>query len=261
MKAAANAVLNLSVPDGWWDEVWKDPENSNKIGWSIGQGEAYSDLNYQDQVEAEALYDLLENDVIPTFYERGPDRTPRRWVERMKACIGSLCHFVNTHRMVDNYMCRYYSKAHEHFRLLEADHGDRARRLAAAMVRIHREWDNVWVECVEKGPGTTIAVSTSVKVSAVIHLGSLSPDDVLVELYTGQVDTSGEIVEGRSVPMESAGRTGDAYRYQVRTAVTQSGKHGFTIRVRPNHPDLSSTFVPGLIRWADAARVEAAVAR
>ena len=262
MKAAANGVLNLSVPDGWWDEVWKDGENSHNIGWAIGQGEAYQDLNQQNQVEAEALYDLLENDVIPTFYDRGPDRTPRRWVERMKACIGSLCHFVNTHRMVNNYMCRYYAKAHEHFRLLEADHADRARRLAAAVMRIRGEWDNVWIERVEEGPSAAIAVSTSVRVGALIHLGSLSPEDVLVELYVGHVDTNGEIVDGLSVKMESAGRASDGgYRYQGATAVTQSGKHGFTIRVRPSHPDLSSAFVPGLIRWANAEHVEAAVAR
>src|SRR5208337_5374616 len=80
MKAAANGVLNLSVPDGWWDEVWNDPQNSRQMGWAIGNGEDYSDRQYQDQVEAQALYDLLERDVIPTFYDRGPDRIPRQWV-------------------------------------------------------------------------------------------------------------------------------------------------------------------------------------
>src|ERR1019366_4928049 len=97
MKAAANGVLNLSTLDGWWDEVWKDPANSQLIGWAIGKGEAYADPEYQDQVEAGALYELLERDVTPAFYERGADRIPRRWIGRMKACIGSLCHFVNTH--------------------------------------------------------------------------------------------------------------------------------------------------------------------
>jgi starch phosphorylase len=212
-------------------------------------------------VEAAALYDLLENDVIPAFYERGSDRTPRRCVERMKACIGSLCHFVNTHRMVNNYMCRYYATAHEHFRLLEADHAARAHQLSAAMVRIRREWENVWIERVEEGPAATIAVASEVRVSALVHLGALSPEDVVVELYTGPVDTAGDIVEGNAMSMQSEGRSGDGYRYMGASRVSQSGKHGFTIRVRPSHPDLSSKFVPGLIRWADAARVDAAVAR
>ena len=261
MKAAANGVLNLSVPDGWWDEVWNDPENSNKIGWAIGQGESYADARYQDQVEATTLYHLLENDVIPTFYERGADRTPRQWVERMKACIGSLCHFVNTHRMVNTYMCHYYSRAHRQFRALEANNAERARQLAADVDRIRREWEHVWIEHVEDGPSPTIAVSSTVRVSAQVHLGSLSPEDVKVELYTGAVDSNGEIVDGNSVPMSSEKKTGGAYRYVGETKIARSGRHGFTIRVRPHHPDLSSALVPGLIRWADAARVEAAVGR
>src|SRR5262245_12244908 len=141
MKAAANGVLNLSTLDGWWDEAWdcgsriadrgfeqyglstpglnyafdqsaiRNPQSS--IGWAIGRGEIYDDPDYQDQVEAEALYDLLEGDVIPTFYDRGEDALPRRWVERMKSSIGNLCHFFNTHRMVREYTERFYLPASE----------------------------------------------------------------------------------------------------------------------------------------------------
>lgn len=262
MKAAANGVLNLSTLDGWWDEVWNNPDNSNKIGWAIGKGESYTDLNYQDQVEAESLYDLLENDVIPTFYHRGPDRTPRQWVDRMKACIGSLCHFVNTHRMVNSYICDYYSPAHRQFRALEANDAQRARALAAAVVRIRNAWDRVSIEKVDEGPTPTISVSSAVQVSARVQLGTLSPEDVLVELYTGRVDARDDIVGGQSVPMRPEGRFGDgSYRYRGSTSVRQSGRHGFTIRVRPSHPDLVVPFVPGLIRWANGTHVEAATAR
>jgi len=262
MKAAANGVLNLSTLDGWWDEVWNAPDISHKIGWAIGNGESYIDGNYQDQVEAEALYDLLEHDVIPTFYERGADRTPRRWVERMKACIGSLCRFVNTHRMVSDYMCDYYARAHEQFQRLQADNAARTRQLAADLARIRREWGNVRIEAVEESPGETMSVASSVRVAARIHLGRLKPEDVCVELYAGRVDTHGELVEGRALTMHSIGSVpGDRYHYSVEVTLKQSGRHGFTIRVRPNHPDLSTPFVPGLLRWAEAAQVEAAVAR
>jgi len=262
MKAAANGVLNLSSLDGWWDEVWNDPANTHNIGWAIGKGESYTDSNYQDQVEAEALYDLLEHDVIPTFYDRGADRTPRHWVERMKACIGSLCHFVNTHRMVNNYMCDYYAKAHSQFLRLEADDASRARQLAADLARIRREWDGVRIEDVVEGPAPTVSVASSLRVTARVHLGALKTQDICVELYSGRVDTHGEIVEACAVPMHPEGSAGNGtHRYTGEVALERSGRHGFTIRVRPNHPDLSTPFVPGLIRWAEAARVEAAVAR
>ncbi len=259
MKAAANAVLNLSIPDGWWDEVWNDPHNSRQIGWAIGKGEEYSDTNYQDQVEAEALYDLLERDVVPTFYERGADRIPRRWVERMKNCVDSLCHFVNTHRMVRDYVEGFYMKAHAQFRDLEGDGARRTRELTAAIDRIRRNWPDVWVGKVEDGAATRISVSSPMKIRAQVHLGSLSAADVAVELYVGRVDMNGNLVEGEPVPMQPDGNPVDGtYIYSVETSAARSGLHGFTVRVRPYHPDMPMAFLPGLIAWAGDARAMAA---
>ena len=251
MKAAANGVLNLSIPDGWWDEVWNHPGNSRKIGWSIGNGEAYQDLEYQDHVEAVALYDLLEHDVIPTFYERSADRIPRRWVERMKACIDTLCPFVNTHRMVSDYMRLYYSEAHARFRSLEANNAERARKLAAALERIRCQWHDVWVGDIVGAPKADVAVASAMQIRAQVHLGELTPEDVVVELHIGRIDPQGEIIDAVAVPMSCGGRAGEGlYEYESNTSLVQSGLHGFTVRVRPTHPDLTVPFVPGLIRWA-----------
>ncbi len=256
MKASANAVLNLSIPDGWWDEVWNDPNNSRKMGWSIGKGEEYSDPKCQDQVEAEALYDLLERDVVPSFYERGADRIPRKWVERMKDCVDSLCHFINTHRMVRDYVEDFYLKAHAHFRELEQDGACRTRELTAAMERIRRDWTDVWVTQVEDGAGQVVAVASPMKISAQVHLGRLGPGDVAVELYVGRVDMNGELIEGEPVPMRPEGNSvNGTYRYTVETAIARSGQHGFTVRVRPYHPDMPTAFVPGLITWAGEAKM------
>jgi starch phosphorylase len=256
MKAAANAVLNISVPDGWWDEVWNDPQTSKKMGWAIGKGESYSDPNYRDQVEADALYALLERDVVPTFYDRGVDRIPRKWVERMKDSVDSLCHFVNTHRMVRDYVEGYYTKAHGQFRALEADNAHRARELSAWMERIRREWKDVWIARVEDGPANSIPVASAMRVGAWVHLGGLSPQDVIVELYIGSVDMRGELFEGNSVAMKAAGLDSEGnYNYAVETSIARSGLHGFTVRVRPSHPDMSVAFIPGLICWADKSRV------
>jgi starch phosphorylase len=250
MKAAANAVLNLSVPDGWWDEVWNEAHDTKKIGWAIGKGEEYTDANYQDQVEAEALYDLLERDVIPTFYDRGPDRIPRRWIERMKACVGSLCAFVNTHRMVRDYVEEYYVKAHTHYRALGADQARRARELAATLERIRKEWHEVRVLQIEDG-AAAVPVNVSQPVRAAVQLGRLSPQDVVVELYAGCVDMNGEIVEGETIPMrpETAHSAGN-YNYIGEISIARSGLHGLTVRVRPSHPDLTAAFIPGLLTWA-----------
>jgi starch phosphorylase len=234
---------------------------SHNMGWAIGKGEEYSDPNYQDQVEAEALYDLLERDVIPTFYERGVDRTPRKWVERMKACVDSLCHFVNTHRMVRDYVDGYYMKAHAQFRLLEQGQAQRTRDLAAAMQRIQSGWQDVWVAKVEDGPVDSVPVSSSMSVRAQVHLGRLTPGDVLVELYVGRVDGDGNLVDGEAVTMRPEQQnSGDTYTFALNTSIHRSGLHGFTVRVRPYHPDMPVAFIPGLICWADESRAAAAAA-
>ena len=178
----------------------------------------------------------------------------------MKACVDSLCHFVNTHRMVRDYVEGYYMKAHAHFRELEADDAQRARELTAAMDRIRREWRDVWVARVEDGPVNTIPVATAMSVDAQVHLGRLSPQDVARGALRGT--RRHERRTGRR-PIRrhgSAGKDSEGnYNYVVETAVDRSGLHGFTVRVRPYHPDMSVAFIPGLICWADESRVAAAV--
>jgi starch phosphorylase len=264
MKAAANGALNLSTLDGWWDEVWQGREEvliatrfrrasdtASSIGWAIGKGETYENADYQDQVEAEALYDLLERDVVPSFYDRGEDRIPRRWVERMEASIAAVCPLVNTNRMVQDYTEKFYLKAHEHYGALEAEDAARARSLAAWIARVRQAWPEVRVESVEQRSNGSVPVGTDLQARAVVRLGPLSPGDVRVELYTGRVDSSGDLSDPAAIRMQPAGRDGDGrVWFEVTAPCERSGKYGFTIRVRPDHPDLVTPFVPGLLSWA-----------
>ena len=98
MKVAFNGGLNLSVLDGWWCEGYQ-----GNNGWAIGKGEVYEDVEYQNQVESRATYDLLEKEVVPLFYDRGSDGVPRAWVATMKASMQSLCPVFSTDRMVQEY--------------------------------------------------------------------------------------------------------------------------------------------------------------
>jgi len=247
MKAVANGVLNLSTLDGWWDEAFQ-PE----VGWAIGRGEAYDDPNYQDQVEAEALYDLLERDVVPTFYDRGADGLPRRWIARMKASIGRLCHFFNTHRMVREYTERFYLPAASRYEQLTDKGMDRAKALAAWKARVQENWAQVSIEALDAEPLTELRVGGAVRAQARVHLGKLTPDDVTVEIYLGRVDADGNIVEAEATPMQPVGpATEGSYLFEASAVpCRRSGLHGYSVRVLPRHPDLTSPFLPGLITWA-----------
>ena len=248
MNAAANGGLNLSTLDGWWDEAWRTPRpDSESIGWAIGNGELYDDPNRQDQVEADALYDLLERDVVPTFYELSADRLPRRWIAQMKGSLQNLCHTFNTHRMVREYTERFYLPAFERFGRLEADSAAAARGLASWMNLVRCEWSQVKVEILEDGPAREAKVGDLVAVRARLRLGALSPADVTVELYLGALDAQGELTEPATFPMR---HTGENIFEAAGVPCCRSGMQGYTVRVMPHHPDLAARQIPGLITWA-----------
>ncbi|MCS6953930.1 MAG: alpha-glucan family phosphorylase, partial [Bryobacteraceae bacterium] len=253
MKAAANGALNASTLDGWWEEAWREFDKGTGLtGWAIGRGETYDDAAYQDEVEAQALYEVLERDVIPTFYDRGPDRLPRRWIARMKASIASLCHYFNSHRMVREYTEVFYLIGHLRFTQLAADGAARARALAAWLERVERSWPAVGVERVEAELPTAVAVGDRFQVQARVRLGELTPQDVTVELYVGRLDSSGGFAKPAPIQMTAAGVDEEGRAVFLADAVScdRSGLHGLTVRVLPFHKDLPQAFIPGLISWA-----------
>jgi len=253
MKALANGALNLSTLDGWWDEAWHDATAANRfIGWAIGRGESYADSDYQDQVESAALYDLLEQEIAPAFYERGADGLPRRWISQMKSSIAVLCPKFSTQRMVREYATRFYFSAHQRYGALTGDRAGRARALAEWQRRVRNHWGEVKVESVEAAAAAPVSVGGAIRVRTRVRLGPLSPDEVAVQLYVGRIDADGEISDGSAVAMRPVGPPSngvcefEASDISCRT----SGRHGYTVRVLPFHADRGAAALPGVIRWA-----------
>jgi glycogen phosphorylase len=252
MKAMANGCLNLSILDGWWDEAWRDAEKAgNHPGWAIGAGEDYDNAEYQDQVESQALYDLLEHDVVPAFYERGPDGVPRRWVARMRDSLRTLAPQYNMNRAVRQYTEEIYLIAHQRCAAMSSDDGVRARAVAAWLEHTRSAWAGIRIVAIENGI-SELTVNTRVTVRARIFLGPLTPDDVQVELFVGRVAASDEMRDTIAFQMKPTGdRRGDVFVFETPAAhAATSGLHGYTVRVLPYHPDLVTPFVPGLITWA-----------
>jgi starch phosphorylase len=244
IKASANGVLNLSILDGWWDEAY-----SPAIGWAIGRGEVYEDRNYQDHVEASALYDLLEKEVIPLFYDRGSDKLPRRWIDKMKESMKVICPMFNTHRMLREYTEKYYIPCCERFETLSREGMEPAKALAAWKQQIRQHWPQVRVQRIQSDIPAETQVGAANTVTAEIYLGRLTPEDVTIELYYGTVDTSGEIQDPHVAEMEPQGGADDVYTFVRQLTCTSSGMHGFTIRAVPKHKDLVSPFETSLMLW------------
>jgi starch phosphorylase len=252
MKAAANGVLNVSTLDGWFDEAWNDQDPAAEpIGWPIGRAEKYDDEARQDEVEANALYDLLERDVVPTFYDRGPNGVPRRWIARMKGSLQALCHFFSSHRMVEEYTEKFYLPAAARSSRLHENDLARARALSGWVARVRGLWPQVRAEVLDGSGVTDLAVGGDVRTRARVYLGGLTPDEVSVELYLGEVDADGEIVNGTATPMQPMGfEDNGSWSYHAVSTCSRSGLHGYTVRVLPKHPDLCTPYLEGLIAWA-----------
>ncbi len=247
MKAAMNGLLNLSILDGWWNEA-----DYVRTGWPIGAGEMYDDPEYQDSVEANDLYDLLEAEVIPLFYDRDGDNIPRRWVAKMKDAIRLNTPVFNTARMVRDYADRGYFPASDRYNVLTANNYQPARELARWKTHLFEHWYDIRIEDIDISESTEIQVNQTIAVKVRINLGALSPDDLQLELYQGAVNADGEIVHGRSVVMNHEGEDANGNRiYTTNITYTSSGLQGLSLRVLPRHEYLSSPYEPGLIRWAN----------
>ncbi|MBP7735286.1 MAG: alpha-glucan family phosphorylase [Spirochaetes bacterium] len=247
MKVVPNGGINISVLDGWWDEAYN---TSN--GWAIGNGEEYDDLSYQDDVESLFLYNIIDKEVKPAFYNRGLDGLPREWVVRMKESMKSNTAIFNTNRMVKDYTEKFYKTAHQHFVNFHGDSYKLAREFSSWKADIMKKWDAVSVAHVDISDEKEIKVNTQITVRAEIKLGDIKPEHVTVELYFGALDRNGEIVEGVALPMRENGRTEKgSCVFQGQMLCLQSGQFGFTVRVMPHHPESARKFYPELkVTWA-----------
>jgi len=249
MKAAANGALSVSVLDGWFAEAWRD--HGWEIGWAVGHGEEYPDAS-GDAREAELLYDVLEREVVPLFYAReGMGMLPRGWIRRMKNAIAKLVPTYNTARMVRQYTTRFYVPAIKLTRKLNDQDLAAAKSLTAWKDRVRGAWQGVAVRDIRLESRDEVAVGEPVKVSATVQLGSLTPDDVAVELYHGPTHGGHEIARGSIVRMRPVERGGDGtWRYAGEIRTDDSGAHAFAARVVPYNDAMSHPYETSLIRWA-----------
>ena len=246
MKAAVNGALNLSVLDGWWVEAC----NVN-TGWAIGRGEEYGDDKYQDEVESNAIYDLLEKELVPLFYNRGADGLPRGWISKMKTSMREICHVFNTNRMVRQYTEEYYLPAHARYTSLTTEKLHGARSLAQWRSKIQQCWPAVRIVETKSDGQKGMKVGESLDVRARVDLGSLTPADISVELYHGSLNSDGEIVNPIVVPMDIAGKPkGSVHEFLGTIKSETSGRHGYTVRILPHHKDIDNPAKQGLVLWA-----------
>ena len=243
MKAALNGALNLSILDGWWDE-WFDGEN----GWAIPTADGVDDADRRDDIEADALYGLIEKAVAATFYDVDEARIPRRWIGMVRHTLRTLGPKVLSTRMVREYVLRLYLPAGSSSREMEASGFALAREVCAWKQRERSQWPLLRVDHVEAdGVGDSVSLGTPITVRAFVSLGELAPDDVLVQVIHGRVDADDRFIAPRHAAMQPAEAfEPGGWEYRLTLPLEQNGPFGYTVRILPHHAGLAAPEEMGL---------------
>ncbi|SLG97630.1 glycogen phosphorylase [Mycobacteroides abscessus subsp. abscessus] len=243
MKSALNGGLNLSIRDGWWDEMY-DGEN----GWAIPTADGVRDEHRRDDLEAAALYELFERSVAPRFYDRDANGMPVRWVEMVRHTLQTLGPKVLASRMVRDYAVEYYGPAAAAYRRVSADDYAGARALAEYRRRVEAAWPAVKVIQVDSaGLPDTPVIGAPLSLTARVDLGGLAVADVTVQAVLGRVSPGDDLSDVTTVEMAHTGSDGGVELFTVETPVPLSGAVGYTVRVLPRHELLASPAELGLI--------------
>ena len=242
MKAALNGALALSILDGWWDEV-----GPCDFSWSIIGAQSYQSDEQRDEVESQALYNLIENEIAPVFYDRDQDNIPQQWVSKMKTSIKTIVPFFNTNRMVQEYYDRFYTKAHYYGNILRSE--GQTAALAAWRGRIAANWPRVSIVDVTGNISRTVLVGEALKFKAKVTLGDLKPEDVVVQTQLGLRGLGGGFESVKDFAMNLVGKEGDAYLYEVEIHPETSGRQDYAMRILPFNSAIPHPFTPIYVRW------------
>ena len=220
-------------------------------GWAIGRGEEYRDEDYQNEVESNALFDLLEKEIIPLFYSRTADYLPRPWISKMKSAMRAIGPEYNTNRMVRQYTEEMYLPALQRAEILSENNLARAKQLAAWKQNLRNNWNMLKILDIKIDKHDGLKVGDECVIHASLDIGNLTPEDVTVEIFFGPLDAKGDIDSAKTLPMQFHKKiNNNTHEFIGTIKLDSSGRMGHTLRVLPKHPDIDSPFREGLILWA-----------
>ncbi|MBO5763030.1 MAG: alpha-glucan family phosphorylase [Lentisphaeria bacterium] len=247
MKAAINGVINFSILDGWWDEAYT-PE----CGWAIFGNSKYTDYEDTDNFEAQSLLNVLEDEIIPCYYERTAGDLPTRWITKMKECIIMSLGMFSSARMVSEYNDMFYLPAAEAYRKLSEKNYAYARKLVEQKIRLVDHFRDMSIQNpVISRLLENVHVGDSFTLSAEVSFGAMTPEELDVEVYYGPVNIHNEVTSGNVKSMTRKKDLGNnRYLYECELECTHSGRFGLTARITPAGNAWDNS-VPGFICWPD----------
>jgi len=239
MKILINGGINLSELDGWWAEAY-----TPQVGWAIGDGQEHGDDPAWDAIEADALYNLLENQVIPEFYTRTDTGIPVAWVERIRESMACLTPQFSANRAVREYTEQYYLPAAIGYQHRARNKGEIGQGIVEWQQQLEKNWPSL-----RFGEMKIDSNESSHIFTLQIYLNEIDPQSVRVELYAEDPDGHNPIWHEMVMSFPLEGALG-GYVYSA-TLPSDRSASDYTARVMPNHPDVSVPLEVSLIKWQD----------
>jgi glycogen phosphorylase len=246
MKAGMNGVINLSVQDGWWGEGY---ERGN--GWAIKPAVGTTDPVRRDQDEARSLYEILQDQVLPLYYERSPAGHSPDWIRMAKQSMATLLPRFNAGRMLNEYIDKFYRRAATQGRRYMAKELAVADAVADFKRRVREAWPRVALRRLDAA-AQQITFGEHLSIEVGVALAGLDPQEIVVELELERLDARTQQGERRHYPLQPTGAVNEAgeHRYRIELAPDLCGHLCYRLRAYPHHPDLTHPHEIGLMRWA-----------
>lgn len=236
MKVLVNGGINLSELDGWWAEAYT-PE----VGWALGDEKEHGDDPAWDAAEADALYTLLEQQIVPEFYSRNEKEIPVRWVERMRKSMAILTPRFSANRAVREYTEQYYLPAATEYLKRSANKAETGLRICAVKNELSGKWNGISIGAIQ-----TKNTGTGYQFSVPVFLNEINPENILVELYAEGLN--GGAPEKIKMTAQSLPGSDNRHLYQAAIA-TKRYETDYTVRVVANNESVSVPLEQNFITW------------
>ena len=245
-KALMNGVLNFSVLDGWWCEGYKPG-----AGWALKEERTYQNQEFQDQLDAATIYTLLENEILPMYYNRNGKAYSDEWVACIKKSIAEVAPHFTMKRQLDDYYSKFYCKQAKRYHHLVADDSKVVRELAKWKEEVAAKWNAVEVLSVD-GPQDFLngAMSAGEKYNVTVKVDEKGLDNaVAIELVVLDTDAKGHDYVFATYPLEVVQREGNVFTFGAEIAPTNAGAFKLAFRMYPNHAELPHRMDFAYVKW------------
>ena len=243
-KAGVNGVINFSVLDGWWYEGY-----NGKNGWAIGDDTEYTNYELQDNADSQSIYNILENEIIPLYYQKDDDEINSDWIKKMKSSIKSVGGIYNTSRMLVDYLTKLYVPQMERFSNVK-NNIPAVENYLTWEKELKSKWSLIKITPMNELDELEVNAGSVITMSCNVFLNDISPDSVTVEVYCGKLDDKGKMINSLFSEMKVSKELGESkYEYTTDLCIDEGGSYGYTFRVLPKHDLLINKHDLSMCKW------------